>query len=108
MYENNPMEFLAKSASGESGGGVAQTDADPLKAMSLDEFAALGDDEIVYRRTVSGAILKKLVPQAEGAPDTEAFHVLFGAGGAPRFVSDDERQMHEWLDRTGLSIATRH
>lgn len=81
---------------------------DPLKGMSVEEFAALGDGEVVYRRTIDAVDLKRLFPSIRGALDSGAFYVLFGADGAPRFVSDSERQVHDWLNETGLGLATRH
>ena len=93
-----------------SGGGASgpETPRDPQKFLSNEEFAALGDDEIVYRRNFRGADLKRLFPAAAGAPDGQDFIVLFGAGGAPRFISDDEGQADEWIAQAGLSLVTRH
>lgn len=81
---------------------------DPLRGLTAEEFAALGDGEVVYRRTIDAVDLKRLFPSIHGALDSGAFYVLFGADGAPRFVSDSERQVHDWLSETGLGLATRH
>jgi len=104
------MEMSARAAAGGASGPVpvAGRPDDPMRAMTRDEFAALGGDEIVYRRTLSGAALKQLFPEAGEAPDAQAFHILFGADGAPRFVTDSEGQVHAWLSEAGLDLATRH
>ncbi|HUV32529.1 MAG TPA: DUF1150 family protein [Devosiaceae bacterium] len=107
MQERDPYEMLAALGATGAAIPIAQTGAEPLRALTVEQFAALGDDEVVYRRTLSGAALKKILPNAGGAPDSQPFHVLFGAGGAPRFVTDSEAQIHEWLEQTGLGLVTR-
>jgi hypothetical protein len=79
---------------------------DILRSLSADEFAALGDDEVVYRRVMNGTDLKALFPQAAEAPDGQDFFVLFGADGTPRFVTNDQGQVYDWLEQSGLEVAT--
>lgn len=108
MFDDSRI-FHALADTGSGGGASGpETSRDPQKYLSNEEFAALGDDEIVYRRNFAGADLKRLFPAAAGAPDAQQFIVLFGAGGAPRFISDDEVQANEWMAEAGLSLVTRH
>ncbi len=103
MVENNRP---APDAGADAEAGASA--ADSLKGLTMEEFAALGDGEVVYRRTIDAVDLRRLFPSIRGALDSGAFYVLFGADGAPRFVSDNERQVHDWLNESGLGVATRH
>lgn len=109
MQDHDTNQIFALPGPGSGAGApLPASPRQPLKALTIEEFAALGDDELVYRRTIVGSDLKRLFPAASAAPDAQNFVVLFGAGGAPRFISDDEGHAWEWLAQTGLSLATRH
>lgn len=80
----------------------------PLRNLSKAEFAALGDDEIVYRRTMKGREIKRVIKEASEAPDEAVFEVLFGAEGKPRLVTDDQRIVAEWLEESDMGMVSRH
>ena len=76
--------------------------------LSVEEFLALGGEEIVYRRRLTGKQLKAFVPEAKNAPEAQIFEALFGADGTPLLVTDDRRSLTDWLDEAGIDMALRH
>lgn len=78
------------------------------RAMSAQEFAALGADSIVFRRPITGAELAAFVPQARIAPDDAVFSMIMAADGAPVLVTDNDEAIAEWLDENEVTLVTRH
>ncbi|MCF4097236.1 DUF1150 family protein [Maritalea mediterranea] len=76
--------------------------------LSAEEFLALGGEEIVYRRRLTGKQLKAFLPEAKNAPEAQIFEALFSADGTPLLVTDDKRSLTDWLDEAGMDMALRH
>ncbi|AVX05888.1 DUF1150 family protein [Maritalea myrionectae] len=76
--------------------------------LSVEEFLALGGEDIVYRRRLTGKQLKDFLPEAKNAPENQIFDALFGADGTPLLVTDDKRSLTDWLDEAGMDMALRH
>jgi len=81
---------------------------EPQTPLSVEEFLALGGEEIVYRRRLTGKQLKAFVPEAKNAPEAQIFEALFSADGTPLLVTDDKRSLTDWLDEAGMDMALRH
>lgn len=81
---------------------------EPQTPLSAEEFLALGGEEIVYRRRLTGKQLKAFVPEAKNAPEAQIFEALFSADGTPLLVTDDKRSLTDWLDEAGMDMALRH
>ncbi|NOZ33227.1 MAG: DUF1150 family protein [Alphaproteobacteria bacterium] len=86
--------------------------AHALRNLTNAEFAALGDDKIVYRRMVFGRDLARLLghpPQHDAqVPEDMPVHVVFGADGRPLMVTDDVGGVGEWLSEAELTLISRH
>ncbi len=61
--------------------------AAPL-AMSEVEFAALGDGEIAYIKTLSPEQAQHIYPQLEGLPDGITIFAVHAADGTPLALTD--------------------
>jgi len=81
------------------------TNAQPL---SKEDFLALGEDKIVYRRHLTGKQLRAMFPEAKDAPEKAEFEALFAADGTPVLITDDNAALHQWLDETGHNMTVRH
>jgi hypothetical protein len=61
--------------------------ADPL-SMSEVEFAALGDGEIAYIKTLSPEEAQHIYPQLEGLPEGITIFAVHAADGTPLALTD--------------------
>lgn len=61
--------------------------AAPL-AMSEIEFAALGDGEIAYIKTLNPEEAQEMYPQLEGLPEGITIFAVHGADGTPLALTD--------------------
>ncbi len=57
-------------------------------AMSEMEFAALGDGEIAYIKTLSPEQAQHIYPQLEGLPEGITIFAVHGADGTPLALTD--------------------
>jgi len=80
----------------------------PQNPLSNEDFLALGEDKVVYRRHLTGKQLKAMFPEAEDAPEQAEFEALFAADGTPVLITDDSAALHQWLDETGHNMTVRH
>lgn len=88
---------------------MAHIEKTPTNApFSVEEFLALGGEDVVYRRRLTGKELKAFLPEAKNAPEAQVFEALFGADGTPLLVTDDKRSLANWLDEAGMDMALRH
>ncbi|WP_415155610.1 DUF1150 family protein [Maritalea sp.] len=76
--------------------------------LSKEDFLALGENKIVYRRHLTGKQLKTMFPEAKDAPEQAEFEALFAADGTPVLITDDSAAIHQWLDETGHNMTVRH
>lgn len=80
----------------------------PPNPLSKEDFLALGEDKIVYRRHLTGKQLKAMFPEAEDAPEQAEFEALFAANGTPVLITDDSAALRQWLSDTGHNVTVRH
>jgi len=76
--------------------------------LSKEDFLALGENKIVYRRHLTGKQLKAMFPEAKDTPEQAKFEALFAADGTPVLITDNTAALQEWLDETGHNMAVRH
>ncbi len=79
-----------------------------LKSLSEEEFAALGTDDLVFVRSMTGAELTEFIPQAGTAPDDQVFQMLMSADGSPILVTDSDAAIDDWLDERDITLVHRH
>ena len=82
--------------------------SDSLKAMTTAEFAALGSDDMVFLREITGAELALFIPQAALAEDDAVFSMLVAADGSPVLVTDNQEGIDDWLDDRDVVVVRRH
>jgi hypothetical protein len=91
---------------------ASDNETEGLRNLTSAQFAALGDNSIVYRRMVLGRDLARLLGQAPhqpaSVPADVPVHVVFGASGRPLMVTDDVGGMGEWLSEAELTLISRH
>ena len=76
--------------------------------FSQEDFLALGENQIVYRRRFTGKQLKAMYPEAKNAPEAAQFEALYSADGTPVLITDDHAAVLNWLQETGHDMAVRH
>jgi len=77
--------------------------------LTSEDFLALGEENnIVYRREISGKQLKAMFPEAEDAPEKIQFQAVFSADGTPLLIADETDAVTDWLDETGHNMTLRH
>ena len=80
-----------------------------LKAMSPEEFAALGAETIVFVRPITGTELAHFIPEAQIAPEDAVFQLIMSADGSPVLVTDNDAAITDWLeDRDEITLVRRH
>lgn len=86
----------------------AQTVSSPLKAMSEQEFAALGADTVVFLRSISGEHLASFIPEAKTTPEDAQFQMIMSADGALVLVTDNDEAIDSWLEDRDVTLVQRH
>ena len=81
---------------------------DPMRSLTAEEFAALGGEDTVFVRDISGEALAALVPQATFVPQDEQYMLVMSADGSPLLVTDNSDAVNEWLDNHSVEVVTRH
>ena len=76
--------------------------------FSQEDFLALGEDQIVYRRRFTGKQLKAMYPEAKNAPEGAEFEALYSADGTPVLITDDHSAVLNWLAENSHNMAVRH
>jgi Uncharacterized small protein len=79
----------------------------PLKLLTQAQFAALGGSAVAYVKPVSGAVLSRMIHDAEFDLDME-YQLVMSADGTPLMVADTEDAVVEWLGDQNLGMATLH
>lgn len=90
------------------GHGVFGAAAASFRAMTADEFAALGAGRIVFRRQMAAGALARIVPQAGVAPSEQLLELVMSADGAPVMVADSREAVDDWIDSHEVRLATLH
>jgi len=85
-----------------------QAFSSPLKAMSAEEFAALGANSALFLRQITGDQLASFIPEATGAPEDGVFQMIMSADGAPILVTDSTDAVYAWLDDNHITLVQRH
>lgn len=80
----------------------------PTKSMSTDEFAALGAENVVFVRTITGMELSAFVPEANITDPYVELHMIMSADGSPVLVTDNDEAIHEWLEDKDVSLVQWH
>ncbi|MDB5542518.1 MAG: hypothetical protein JWQ89_4245 [Devosia sp.] len=81
--------------------------AHPLKDLTPAEFQALGGDDLVYVRQISGAQLAQLL----GDPDfdeEEQYQLVVSADCRPLLVADSAAEAQEWLAEQRHAVVSLH
>ena len=99
---NKPTE---KRAFAEASLGMA---AEPLKALTAAQFAALGAGDIVFWKQMNAGDLAEFIPQAAMAPADQMLELLMSADGAPVLIADSEEAIFDWIDGHEVRLATLH
>ncbi|AEQ53446.1 DUF1150 family protein [Pelagibacterium halotolerans] len=99
---NKPIE---KTAFTDAHLGVS---AEPLKALTAAQFAALGAGDIVFRKQMNAGELAEFIPQAAMAPAEQRLELLMSADGAPVLIADTEDAIMDWIDGHEVQLATLH
>lgn len=99
---NKPIE---KTAFTNAHLGVS---AEPLKAMTEAQFAALGAGDIVFWRKMSAGDLAEFIPQAAVAPAEQALELLMSADGAPVMIADSRDAILDWIEGHEVRLVTLH
>lgn len=82
-------------------------DAHPLRQLTEAQFAALGGSAVAYIKPVSGALLSRMIRDAQFDED-ELYQLVMSADGTPLMVADTEDAVAEWLGDKNLGLATLH
>lgn len=80
----------------------------PAKTMSIDEFAALGAEDVVFIRPITGLELTSFVPEANITDPYVELHMIMSADGSPVLVTDNSEAIYEWLEDKDISLVQRH
>ena len=86
---------------------IAGDSRHPLKTLTSAQFAALGGNAVAYVRPVAGAVLSKMITDAEFDAD-EVYQLLMSADGTPLLITDTEDAVTDWLGDKNLGLATLH
>jgi hypothetical protein len=86
--------------------GKASSDA--LKGMSEIEFAALGDGQVAYIKTMTSEEAERLFPQVEGLPAGMSLFALHGADGSPIALTDSFDAAFGHAIEDDLAVASIH
>jgi hypothetical protein len=82
-------------------------DAHPLRHLTPAQFAALGGSAVAYIKPVTGAVLSRMIHDAEFTPGEE-YQLVMSADGTPLMVADTADAVTEWLGDKNLGLATLH
>ena len=99
---NKPIE---KTAFFDAHLGV---EAEPLKALTAAQFAALGAGDIVFWKQMDAGELAEFITQAAMAPAEQRLELLMSADGAPVLIADSEEAIMDWIDGHEVQLATLH
>lgn len=80
----------------------------PAKSMTIDEFAALGVEDVVFVRAITGLELAAFVPEANISDPYVELQLIMSADGSPVLVTDNRAVIHEWLEDKDVSLVQWH
>ena len=87
---------------------MTNSEIEEFAPLSNEDFLALGEESIVYRRHLTGKQLKAMFPEAKDAPEKAQFEALFAADGTPVLITDDHAAIMQWIEETGHDVTVRH
>lgn len=83
--------------------------ANPLKAMTAEQFAALGGSAVAYVRQMKAPDIAEFLNEEALLSETdEDFHLVMSADGTPLLVTDTEDAVREWLTARNVGLVTLH
>lgn len=86
---------------------AADAASNPLKAMTAEEFAALGGSAVAFVRTMSGGELDEMIEDAEFDAD-ELYQLVMSADGTPLLVTDSEDTVSEYFTDRNMGLVSVH
>lgn len=81
--------------------------AHSLKALTAEEFAALGGSAVGFVRTMSGIELDEMIEDAEFQAD-EVYQLVMSADGTPLLVTDSEDTVAEYFTDRNMGLVSVH
>ena len=89
-----------------------QTSSDhPLRHLTPAEFMELGDNAVVYVKSIKGKRLSEMMSEIEdgGEDDAEVdYQIVVSADGQPLLVADSEEAVADWLSDKNYGVVTLH
>lgn len=79
-----------------------------LKSITIEEFADLGAEAIVYAQQISAAELKRLFADALSEVPKGNLTLLMSAAGVPLLVTDNDEAIGDWLEQHEVTLVQRH
>ena len=80
----------------------------PLKAMTAEQFAALGGVAVAYVRAIKGRDLARIVNNAELEDDDDEYRLVMSADGRALLVADSDESVQAWLQDASIGVVPLH
>lgn len=86
---------------------IENTAVHPLRDMTLEEFRALGGDDLVYVRPIKGAQLAQLLEDPNFDEDA-LYQLVVSADCTPLLVADNADEVEDWLAEKYVGVMSWH
>ena len=86
---------------------ATSTAVHPLKAMTAEQFMALGGNAVAYVRTIRGDDLSTMIEEAELGSD-QYYQLVMSADGTALMVADSTEAVTEWLSDRNVGLVSLH
>lgn len=87
---------------------AAQALSHPLKALTAEQFMALGGGAVAYVRPITGDKLSALIDQVAELESQELYQLVMSADGTALMVADSTEAVSEWLAERGVGVVSLH